>query len=71
MLSWKKRNRRQARTDEPTLLERVNWRVFGIGAESLIVSITTATAKWFKGKELALAMGMETTRAERHRGARR
>jgi len=32
MLSWKKRNRRQARTDEPTLLERVNWRVFGIGA---------------------------------------
>src|SRR5579864_4138552 len=26
--------------------------VFGLGAESLIVAVTTATAKWFRGKEL-------------------
>jgi len=31
MLPWKKRNRRQARTDEPAFLERVNWRAFGVG----------------------------------------
>jgi cell division protein FtsQ len=31
-LPWKKRNRRQARTDEPSLLERVDWRVVGITA---------------------------------------
>jgi MFS family permease len=35
--------------------------VFGIGAESLIVSITTATAKWFKGKELSFAFGVNLT----------
>lgn len=32
--------------------------VFGMGAESLIVGITTAVAKWFKGKELSFAMGI-------------
>ena len=31
-LPWKKRNRRQARNDEPSLLERVNWRVVGVAA---------------------------------------
>ena len=35
--------------------------VFGIGAESLIVSITTAIAKWFKGKELSFAFGVSLT----------
>ncbi len=35
--------------------------VFGIGAESLIVSVTTALAKWFKGKELSLAFGVNLT----------
>lgn len=32
MLPWKKRNRRQPRNDEPSLLERVNWRAVGVGA---------------------------------------
>ena len=32
MLPWKKRNRRQARNEEPTLLERMNWRAAGIVA---------------------------------------
>jgi MFS family permease len=35
--------------------------VFGIGAESLIVAVTTAIAKWFKGKELSFAFGVNLT----------
>jgi MFS family permease len=32
--------------------------IFGLGAESLIVAATTATAKWFRGKELSFAFGI-------------
>jgi MFS family permease len=32
--------------------------VFGMGAESLIVAVTTALAKWFRGKELSFAFGV-------------
>src|SRR5690242_6447004 len=32
--------------------------VFGLGAESLIVAVTTAVAKWFRGKELSFAFGL-------------
>lgn len=32
--------------------------LLGVGAEPLIVAITVAVAKWFKGKEIAFAMGM-------------
>ncbi|NTV84597.1 MAG: major facilitator superfamily domain-containing protein 1, partial [Bacteroidales bacterium] len=35
--------------------------VFGLGAESLIVTITTVIAKWFKGKELSFAFGLNLT----------
>ncbi len=35
--------------------------VFGLGAESLIVAVTTAIARWFKGKELSLAFGLNLT----------
>jgi MFS family permease len=35
--------------------------IFGIGAESLIVSVTTALARWFKGKELSFAFGINLT----------
>src|SRR5215475_1507527 len=35
--------------------------VFGIGAESLIVAVTTAIAKWFRGKELSFAFGINLT----------
>ncbi len=35
--------------------------VFGLGAESLIVAVTTALAKWFKGKELSFAFGINLT----------
>ncbi len=32
--------------------------LFGMGAEAMIVAITAALAKWFKGKELGLAFGL-------------
>lgn len=35
--------------------------LLGIGAESLIVAVTTALAKWFKGKELSFAFGVNLT----------
>jgi predicted MFS family arabinose efflux permease len=35
--------------------------VFGLGAESMIVAITTALAKWFRGKEFAFAFGLNLT----------
>jgi MFS family permease len=35
--------------------------VFGMGAESLGVAATTALAKWFKGKELSFAFGVNLT----------
>src|SRR5512139_4058929 len=35
--------------------------VLGLGSEPLIVAITTALAKWFKGKELSFAMAINLT----------
>lgn len=35
--------------------------VLGLGAESLIVAITVSLAKWFKGKELSFAFGVNLT----------
>lgn len=35
--------------------------IFGLGAESLIVAITTTIARWFKGKELSFAFGLNLT----------
>jgi len=32
--------------------------VLGLGAESMIVTVTVAVAKWFKGKELSFAFGI-------------
>jgi MFS family permease len=32
--------------------------IFGLGSESLIVAVTTAVAKWFRGKELSFAFGI-------------
>jgi MFS family permease len=37
--------------------------LFGLGAESLIVAVTTAIAKWFRGKELSFAFGVNLTLA--------
>jgi MFS family permease len=35
--------------------------LLGIGSEPLVVAITTALAKWFKGKELGFAFGLNLT----------
>ena len=35
--------------------------IFGIGAESLIVSVTVGIARWFKGRELSFAFGVNLT----------
>ena len=35
--------------------------IFGLGAESMIVAITTIVARWFKGKQLSLAFGLNLT----------
>lgn len=35
--------------------------LLGIGSEPLIVAITTSIAKWFKGKELSFAFGLNLT----------
>ncbi len=35
--------------------------IFGLGAESMIVAITTIIARWFKGKELSVAFGLNLT----------
>lgn len=35
--------------------------VFGLGAESLIVAVTTIIGRWFKGKELSFAFGLNLT----------
>ncbi|MBI4446628.1 MAG: MFS transporter [Acidobacteria bacterium] len=35
--------------------------LFGLGAESMIVATNTVLAKWFRGKELSLAFGLNLT----------
>lgn len=35
--------------------------IFGLGAESLIVAITTVIGRWFKGKQLSFAFGLNLT----------
>ena len=37
--------------------------LLGLGAESQIIAVTTALAKWFKGKELSFAFGINLTLA--------
>lgn len=37
--------------------------IFGLGAESLIVAVTATIGKWFKGKELSFAFGLNLTLA--------
>jgi MFS family permease len=37
--------------------------VFGLGAESMIVAVTTAIARWFRAKELGFAFGLNLTLA--------
>lgn len=43
------------------LIMAVGRLIFGLGAESLIVAVTTVIGKWFKGKELSFAFGINLT----------
>lgn len=48
-----------ARGNAPFMI--VGRTVLGLGAESMIVAVTTALAKWFRGKELSFAFGINLT----------
>lgn len=37
--------------------------LFGLGAETMIVAVTTTIAKWFRGRELSFAFGLNLTLA--------
>ncbi|MDX9694995.1 MAG: MFS transporter [Bacteroidales bacterium] len=41
----------------------IGYAIFGIGVEMAGITVSRAIVKWFKGKELALAMGMEMATA--------
>lgn len=46
--------------DKPSLaLAYVGCSIFGLGSEIAGVAVTRSIAKWFKGKEMALAMGLQ------------
>ena len=47
-----------AATDNLTVMLTARF-LLGIGSEPLIVAITTALAKWFKGRELSFAFGVK------------
>ncbi len=41
------------------LLSSLGFAIFGVGTESIWITISKAVVRWFKGKEMALAMGMQ------------
>ncbi|MCX7736464.1 MAG: MFS transporter [Candidatus Kapabacteria bacterium] len=44
-------------------LASIGYAIFGIGVEMVGITVSRAIVKWFRGKELALAMGMEMATA--------
>lgn len=51
-------------TMPPSLkMASLGYAIFGIGVEMCGITVSRAIVKWFKGKELALAMGMEMATA--------
>ena len=45
------------------LVASIGYAIFGIGVEMCGITVSKAIVKWFKGKELALAMGMDMATA--------
>ncbi|MEA3436971.1 MAG: MFS transporter, partial [Thermodesulfobacteriota bacterium] len=41
------------------LLSSLGFAIFGVGTEAIGITISKAVVRWFKGKEIALAMGMQ------------
>ncbi len=44
---------------EQVFLSAVGFAIFGVGTEAAGITVSKAVVKWFKGKEMALAMGMQ------------
>ncbi len=40
-------------------LSSIGFAIFGVGTEAIGITISKAVVRWFKGKEMALAMGMQ------------
>jgi len=45
------------------LVAAIGYSIFGVGVEMCGITVSKAIVKWFKGKEMALAMGMEMATA--------
>jgi len=45
--------------DAQVLWSSFGFAIFGVGTEAIGITISKAVVRWFKGKELALAMGMQ------------
>ncbi|PSK81430.1 MFS transporter [Prolixibacter denitrificans] len=41
------------------LLSSIGFAIFGVGSEATGITVSKAIVKWFKGKEMALAMGLQ------------
>ena len=41
------------------LISSLGFAIFGVGTEAIGITISKAVVRWFKGKEMALAMGMQ------------
>ena len=46
-------------------LAALGYAIFGVGVEIAGITVSKIIVKWFKGKEMALAMGMEMATARR------
>jgi len=44
---------------EQVFMSAVGFAIFGVGTEAAGITVSKAVVKWFKGKEMALAMGMQ------------
>lgn len=49
--------------DKQVLLASIGFATFGVGVETAGITVTKVIARWFKGKEIALAMGLQVAMA--------
>jgi len=50
-------------TSRQVFISAVGFAIFGIGSEATGITLSKAIVKWFKGKEMALAMGLQMSLA--------
>ena len=41
------------------IISSLGFAIFGVGTEAIGITISKAVVRWFKGREMALAMGMQ------------